>query len=408
MKKRRLQKKSYLSIMVACVVILLLSACSNNGNTQGSNATANTSTDNKGTIIWLSNLSSGTQYDGTINYTKALSEELGYKVKVVYGDMYNDPAGNLTAVRNGMTNDVVAIIASQDGGMKDIMQEYPELYVAGYNTDMRSVFVEGGSNQEVLNNEKFLGTIADGFTNGALLGQQYANAVIEKGYKKVSVVIFPEYAYPNLNEANLAFRAAIEEYNSSAADADKIEIVGDTKVLEFAPLESSYFLEAGNNELDAIVGFLAGTDFLYPTMKSAIQNGTANSNMKLLTAGFNTDSEIVADIGGEGVIQFLSISPGENVAWPIIMIDNALHGKVYSDFTKAEAIDSLPYEIASKEDIDNVITKGLTGTADASLAQISIDEIKQVMTRYNENATYSELKELFQSDKLSVAELKNR
>src|SRR5690606_19806507 len=113
-------------------------------------------------------------------------------------------AGNLNAVRNGMTNDVVALITSQDGGLKDIMQEYPELYVAGYNSDMRSVFNDGGANLSVKENNKFLGTIADGFTDGALLGKQYAQAVIDKNYKKVSIIIFPEYAYPNLSEANVA------------------------------------------------------------------------------------------------------------------------------------------------------------------------------------------------------------
>ena len=60
-----------------------------------------------------------------VNYATSVCEELGYEFQVVYGDMYNDPAANLSAVKNAMTKDVVAIIASQDGGIKDIMAEYP-------------------------------------------------------------------------------------------------------------------------------------------------------------------------------------------------------------------------------------------------------------------------------------------
>ena len=37
-------------------------------------------------------------------------------------------------------------------------------------------------------------------------------------------------------EKDAAFRATIEAYNETAADEDKIEIVGDAHVLEFSPL----------------------------------------------------------------------------------------------------------------------------------------------------------------------------
>lgn len=96
--------------------------------------------ESRGTIMWLSNLSSGIQYEATRDYLTAICEKLGYKFTIVYGDMFNDAAGNLTAVSNGMTNDVVGLIASQDGGIGAIMEQYPELYVAGYATDMLSVF----------------------------------------------------------------------------------------------------------------------------------------------------------------------------------------------------------------------------------------------------------------------------
>lgn len=385
------------------------------GETQGQGSTTagdasqgSSAASNGGTIMWLSNISSGIAYDVAVNYATMICDELGYKFQVVYGDTFNDPAGNLNAVKNGMTSDVVGLIMSQDGGIKDIMAEYPDLYVAGYNTDMLSVFAEDGDNKDVASNAKFLGTICDGHYDGTLIGKDYAQAVIEKGYKKVATVMFPAYAYPMLPVADAAFREEIAKYNETAADEDKIEIVGDAKVLEFSPLDESFFLEEGNGDLDAIAAFCAGTDFVYPTMKSAMANGSCAADTKLITGGFNNDASIVADIGGDGVIQYIAISPAEDMAWPLIMLDNALNGKMYSDFTAAERIDPTTYVIDTKEKIDNVMAKSMAGTADVTKAQLTMDDLKNVMTRFNPDATYADLIALFKSDKLSTDALADK
>lgn len=361
-----------------------------------------------GTIMWLSNISSGIAYDTAYNYASMICEELGYDFQVVYGDSYNDPAGNLNAVKNGMTSDVVGLIVSQDGGIKDIMAEYPDLYVAGYNTDLISVFADDGANKDVLTNEKFLGTICDGHYDGTLIGKDYAQSVIEKGYKKVATIIFPGYAYPMLPVADEAFRAEIAAYNETVSDEEKIEIVGEAKVLEFMPLDESFFLEEGNGDLDAIAAFCAGTMFVYPTMKSAMANGSCSADTKLITGGFDNDEAIVADIGGDGVIQYIAISPAEDIAWSIIMLENALNGTMYSDFAGPERIDPVTYVIDTKERIDNVMSKSMAGTADVTKAQLSMDDIKSVITRFNPDATYADLDALFHSDQLTTDALADK
>lgn len=359
--------------------------------------------EHKGTIMWLAHISSGISYESFVNYGEAVCKELGYTFQVVYGDMFNDPAGNLSAVKNAMTDDVVAIISSFDGGIQNIMDEYPDLYVCGFNCEMLGVYGEGGPAASCLENDHYLGTIIDGRKTGTEMGQEYFNAVVEQGYKKISLVAFPSYAYPSLAEADAAFRAEIENYNSTADEP--IELVGETKVLEFMPLEDSYFLDANYGDLDAIIAFCAGTQFVYPTMKTAIAGGTCSADTKLVTGGFEDDADLVVDIGGEGVIQYISFSASENIAYPIILLDNALNGTMYTDF-KAEAISPVPFVIDSKEDIDNVMTKSLAGTADPSLAQLSMDEIKNLCTRFNPDATYADLVATFQSEQLSVDNLK--
>ena len=162
--KGKFAKKLVTLCLAAVMSLACLAGCDGTSNDGG-----NTSADGSKTIMWLSNLTSGLNYETNKNYAEAICKELGYNLKIVYGDMYNDPDGNLTAVKNGMTKDVVGIIASQDGGIGAIMQEYPDLYVAGFATDMNSVYSDNPQfavNADVLNSDKWLGTISDGHIDG--------------------------------------------------------------------------------------------------------------------------------------------------------------------------------------------------------------------------------------------------
>ena len=113
-----------------------------------------------GSIMFLSTVSSGPTYDALMCILEGMGDALGYDIKVAYGDPFNDPAGNLTAVRNAMTDDVKALIMMQDGGVQHIMDEYPELYVVGYTTTMNSVYTADGASAAAASNERFLGTVA--------------------------------------------------------------------------------------------------------------------------------------------------------------------------------------------------------------------------------------------------------
>lgn len=350
--------------------------------------------ESRGTIMWLSNLSSGIQYEATRDYLTALCEAMGYKFTVVYGDMFNDAAGNLTAVSNGITTDVVGIITSQDGGIDAIMKQYPDIYIAGYNTDMVSVYTPGGANEAVLGKDHYLGTICDGFQDGVQMGHQYFEVVLDKGYKKVSMINFPSYAFPNQTAAVEAFVADLEQYNATASDEDKIQLVGELITLEFQPLQDSYFLEEGNDDLDAIVSFCAGIQFVYPTMVTAKQNGFCNERTQMITGGFDNNADIVADIGEGLTIGWVCVSPAENPAYALVLLDNAISGVQFPDFA-VERVDSAAYVIDSIADIEAVMTKSMLGTGEISKAQITVDEVKNMCVRFNPSATFAALKEAF-------------
>lgn len=358
-----------------------------------------------GTIMWLSNLSSGIQYDVYKAYAEAICEQLGYKFTIVYGDMFNDAAGNLTAVQNGMTNDVVGILASQDGGVDAIMEAYPDLYVAGFASDMNSVFGEGGASASVLENDHFLGTICDGFADGTNMGNQYFDAVVEKGYKRISIVNFPGYAYPNQTAAVAAFLARLEEYNASAEEP--ITLVGEPLTLEFQPLPDSYFLEDGMDDLDCIVSFCAGILFVYPTLITAKLNGFCRMDTQMITGGFDDNADIIADIGDDKTISWIAFAPSEDVAYALVLLDDAITGSLPADFA-VDCFDSAAYIIDSDEDIDNVMTRAMTGTRDIALAQVSVDEVVGITGRNNPDFTFADLQKLFHSEQVQVDALKDR
>lgn len=394
--------KKFLALILALVMVLSLVACGSKPADDGAaDDGAATTYEDMGTILWLSNLSGGAQYDATCAYLEALCAALGYEFEVAFGDPFNDAANNLIAVQNAMTDDVVGMITSQDGGLKDIMEAYPELWVAGYNCDMRSVYAADGANAAVATNDHYLGTIADGYGDGFFLGKQMANLVIEGGYKTVAIINFPVFAYPNLTEADAGFRAAIDEYNATAEE--KIEIVGETTTLMFEPLADSWFLEEGRGDLDVILGLCAGVQFVYPTMVGAMANGTCAADTKLLTSGFETDPDIIADIGGDGVIAGLTVSAAENPAYGLILIDNAITGNVAAGTTNA-CVDSAEYVIDSVEDINNVMTKSMMGTGDAANAHLTVEEVLALCGRNNPDMTWEELVATFQA--ISVDELK--
>ena len=346
-----------------------------------------------GKILYLSNLNSGAQYEFYVAYLNMMAKELGYTVEIVYGDGYNDPAGNLKAVKNAYTSDVVGLISCQDGGLINIMEEYPDLWVVGFFSDFDNVFNEGGSSAGVLEKDHFIGLMGDNFISGVSVGESYAQEVIDRGYKKVSTCIFPIYAYPKHTVADAAFRAYIENYNATAAEP--IEIVGDATVLNFSPLDTNYFFEDGNDDLDCIVGFCAGTTFIYPTVVEAKAMGICKDDMQIITGGFDNDPDLMADCGDDKNIVRLTTAAFESVIWPMAMMDAALSGNMYKDYPGVERLDSGVMIINSSDKFDAVINNspmGATNDADRlAKALASWDDMKNYFASVNPDATYADL-----------------
>jgi len=376
--------------LVAVVLTLALLLCA---------AVVPASAEGKGKILYLSNLNSGAQYEFYVAYLNMMAEQLGYTVEIVYGDGFNDPAGNLKNVKNAYTSDVVGLISCMDGGLINIMEEYPDLWVVGFFSDFDNVFNAGGTSEGVLQKDHFLGLMGDNYISGTAVGEAYAEEVIARGYKKISTCIFPVYAYPKHTEADAAFRAYIENYNATAAEP--IEIVGEATVLNFTPLETNYFFEDGNDDLDCIVGFCAGTTFVYPTVVEAKAMGICKDDMQIITGGFDNDPDLMADCGDDKNIVRLTTAAFESIIWPMAMIDAAISGNMYKDYPGVERMDSGIMTINSTEKFEAVINNspmGATNDADRlGKAQASWDDMKDYFTSVNPDASYKALTEYCQS-----------
>lgn len=386
-------KNLFSKVLTVLLMLSLFTACSTNEEPVAETEYVG------GKILFLSANQSGPVYDFNLAFLDMWTQELGYSYEVIYGDSSNDPAGNLQAVKNAMTDDVVGLIAMQDGGIVNILDEYPNLHVVGLASDMASVYAEGGASAAAATNEKFLGTVAGGYASGVDIGKMYADMVIEKGYKKVAVAMFPGFAFPQYAIADQTIRAEIAKYNETAAEP--IEITGDSgTVLMFKPLDEAFFNEAENQDLDVIIGLCAGQQFVYPTLASAISNGNANPETKLLTSGFQNDPTLMEDVGN-GIVQALFLPNYEEIFFGIAMLDNAIQGNQYADFTKSEVIDGVYVRITSSDIMDNIVENSPIADADLSKLSVTLEVGKQYLTRYNADATYADLKAFMLSDAFS-------
>ena len=364
------------------------------------------SAEGKGKILYLSALNSGAQYEFYVAYLNMMAKELGYTVEIVYGDGYNDPAGNLKNVKNAYTSDVVGLIANQDGGLINIMEEYPDMWVVGFFSDFDSVYTKNengeyvGTSAGVLEKDHYLGLMGDNYISGVSLGEAYAQEVIDRGFKKVATCIFPAYAYPKHTVADAAFRAYIAKHNETAAEP--IEVVGEASVLNFSPLETNYFFEDGIDQLDCIVGFCAGTTFVYPTVVEAKSMGICNPDMKIITGGFDNDPNLMADCGDDKNIVRLTTAAFESIIWPMAMIDAAISGNMYKDYPgNKDQLDSGIMVINSTEKFEAVVNNspmGATNDADRlGKALASWDDMKNYFASVNPDATWQALTEYCQS-----------
>ena len=153
--------------------------------------------------------------------------------------------------------------------------------------------------------------------------------------------------------------------------------------------------------INTIVGFCAGTTFVYPSVVEAKSMGICNPDMKIITGGFDNDPDLMADCGDDKNIIRLTTAAFESIIWPMALIDAAISGTMYKDYPGVERLDSGIMVINSTDKFNAVINNspmGATSDEDRlAKAQASWDDMKDYFASVNPDASYKALTEFCQS-----------
>ena len=384
--------KKALALILALVMVFALAACGSSGSTS---APASSGSDGAATVAHHKiGVAHYTDSGKGVDSLRAFLEGVGPALNVEYAyatlSTY-DEATNLTAIQNLISSGCEGILMSADMGTVSILEECQAagVYLAGFLCDYNQSYWT--ANEEVFGNPNFLGTVCDGTADLAPYGELIAEQVIAKGCKHVGVIIFPEYAYPAHATCAEAFRAKIAEYNATAAAADQIEVY-DNEVLNFAPLDDTYF--SNYPEMDCLFSVAAGAGFVYPVM---VKNN--KTDIPLYTSGFEgTEDAENFGTAGNGCYQATRCAPAEAVMYPLALMVDKLNGAAYADLPeKAERVDCSPIIILSDEDMAAVKAGSMYYSADFANSLISAEEACNLCACFNPNATYAGLVEAVNS-----------
>lgn len=367
-------KKKLMSILLAGAMVVGMAGCGKGtGTTADKNNEGASGFDFSGVKIGILGYhQSGEVLDGLTAYMDKLSEEIGFEYEYVVGSSYDEQT-NITSVQNLLSSGCNGIIYCMDSGTTTIVEECAsaEVYLAGWECDFENSF------DEIKNNPYFLGNVCDGKYDNSEIGEMAAQLAIDDGCRNIGIVTFPSIYYPHTTEAVDGFKTVIEKYNETAEE--KIELY-DTQELSFTELEDTYF--STYPEVDGILGLASG--FVYPTMVR-----TGHTDVKLYGTGIKKDEN---DAFRNGEIRMGTLANIEAVSYPLALLLNQICGTQFADKPEtAQRVDTAVAFVTSTEELDALNENSMLYTANADDSLISVEEFKEYLTAYNENASYEVL-----------------
>lgn len=384
------------SMVLAGAMVLSLTACGGSSSDGGNGDGVQFKDAKIGVALYQD---SGVSADAIKAYLAELGEELN--VEFTYSTFSStDEATNVATVQQLISSGVDGIIATMDLGTESILAECEAagVYYAGFLSDFETSYTN--AKDAVFGNEMFLGTVSDGpCTDNAQAGQWYFDSVVEYNERNpenpidhVAMAMFPSWAYPGQALFAEQFTAAAEEYNKTAETPITVDPVDEeVDVLQFSPLDSTYFSK--HPDIDAIIGFAAGTSFIYPTMVSA----GVDDEIKLFTCGYEGGEEENFGSNGTQTYQQLLASPVEAIAYPLVLMVNKINGVEFSDMPEtAERIDSSVLLVNSDEDMDKFLGY-VYCTGNVEDMFWTAEDVADLTAVANPDATYAGLVETVQS-----------
>lgn len=316
------------------------------------------------------------------NYCNYLSQNMN--VEFAYeATNYQDDL-HVSSVENLISAGCKAIIAGYD---TSIVSAVDTCAAAGvyYTLALDHAQASDFSGAEISN--YFLGGTMQFGGDLTALGNEYAQIAHDAGLKNLAGVSFPAWAFTEAPEIYSAFKAKSEELDSSASVQDLTYSTGfmqtDIETATNSVLQSS-------SNLDAIFGMSSGIDYVYPVIR--------DTNVKLISMGYDTSVRSLFESGklvASGTNNYVQL-----IASCVARIFNAIDGKQYSDASSGtynkdgivNGVAGYPL-ISSVSDVDD-FEKYIIAEDDMTKCPVTVDELKNVILRYNENATLADLNTL--------------
>lgn len=322
---------------------------------------------------------------GTVQpYFELLSKEIeGLEFVYVAADSM-DADANLSTVEGLISQGCNGIITTVSTGLVPLTEacQAQNVLVATYLCKPDEADVQAMSQLP-----NYLGGVADGALTGEERGIEAAKYIIEKGFKNVGTISFPLTVMVSHKESYDSFVKTIDEYNATAAEADKITLTENTELF-FKPLDTSYF--ANNQNIDCIYSMAAGIDYAYPTMVQAGVNG----KIKLVTNGMKYDTDSQTAINN-GDIVFTSFSSIEPSFYPVSLIFDAVNGQKLDDAPATGTIvpTSMIY-LKGAEDLSILQEKSYYfRKSDNEITKLKLNpiEAKQLLKTFNPDASFADI-----------------
>lgn len=324
------------------------------------------------------------QFEAAQSYFNLLSKEIeGLEFVYVAADSMNAEA-NLSTVEGLISQGCNGIITTVGTGLVPLTEacQAQNVFVTTYLCKPDEADVQAMSQLP-----NYLGGVADGALTGEERGIEAAKYIIEKGFKNVGTISFPLTVMISHKESYDAFVKTIDEYNATAAEADKITLTENTELF-FKPLDTSYF--ANNPNIDCIYSMAAGIDYAYPTMVQAGVNG----KIKLVTNGMKYDTDSQTAINN-GDIAFTSFTSIEQSFYPVSLIFDAVNGQKFDDAPATGTIvpSSMIY-LKGAEDLAILQEKSYYFRKnDNEITRLKLNpiEAKQLLKTFNPDASYADI-----------------
>lgn len=336
----------------------------------------------------------GLAVDATKAYLESMADTLNVEFKYTVLTQ-TDEAVNLTKMQELISSGVDGIISTMDLGSVSIVQECEAagVYLAGYLCDYETSFTS--AYDQVFKNEYFLGTASDGPCGEEIVGgYDFFDSLIEYNERAqepithVSLALFPSWAFPSQQVMADQFMEKVEEYNKDAENPITVDPLNEeTDVLQFAPLDSTYF--AKHEGIQAIMGFAAGTAFIYPTMVAA----GVDKDIKLFTSGYEGGETENFGSNGTGTFQQNTVCAVESINYPLVLLLNKINGVEFADQPQEAERRSVASIIVNSDEDMAKFESSLYATADVAAALYTGEDVLNMTAYANPDATYADLTE---------------